>query len=51
MGVKVLNIEAQAKCSLFCEGIDSGIVLDSGDGVMTYNTIFDKTFAKERIFF
>ena len=34
MGVKVLNIEAQAKCSLFCEGIDSGIVLDSGDGVM-----------------
>ena len=36
MGVKVLNIEAQAKCSLFCEGIDSGIVLDSGDGVMHY---------------
>ena len=34
MGVKALNIEAQAKCSLFCEGIDSGIVLDSGDGVM-----------------
>ena len=33
MGVKALNIEAQAKCSLFCEGIDSGIVLDSGDGV------------------
>ena len=33
LGVKALNIEAQAKCSLFCEGIDSGIVLDSGDGV------------------
>ena len=33
MNVKALNIEAQAKCSLFCEGIDSGIVLDSGDGV------------------
>jgi len=33
MGVKALNIEAQAKCSLFCEGIDSGVVLDSGDGV------------------
>ena len=33
MGVKEINIEAQAKCSLFCEGIDSGVVLDSGDGV------------------
>ena len=33
LGVKQLNIEAQAKCSLYCEGIDSGVVLDSGDGV------------------
>ena len=33
LGVKAINIEAQAKCSLFCEGIDSGVVLDSGDGV------------------
>ena len=33
LGVKAMNIEAQAKCSLFCEGIDSGVVLDSGDGV------------------
>ena len=33
LGVKAMNIEAQAKCSLFCEGIDSGMVLDSGDGV------------------
>jgi actin-related protein 2 len=27
------NIEPQAKLSLFCEGIDTGLVLDSGDGV------------------
>ena len=33
IGVQALNIEAQAKCSLFCEGIETGIVLDSGDGV------------------
>ena len=33
LGVKAINIEAQAKCSLYCEGIDSGVVLDSGDGV------------------
>ena len=33
LGVKQINIEAQAKCSLYCEGIDSGVVLDSGDGV------------------
>ena len=33
LGVKAMNIEPQAKCSLFCEGIDSGVVLDSGDGV------------------
>ena len=27
------NIEPQAKLSLFCEGLDTGIILDSGDGV------------------
>ena len=32
MGVGALNIEPQAKCALFYEGVDTGIVLDSGDG-------------------
>jgi actin-related protein 2 len=33
MGVGYFNIEPQAKLSLICEGLQSGIVLDSGDGV------------------
>ena len=27
-----MNIEPQAKLTLICEGLTSGIVLDSGDG-------------------
>ena len=33
LGFGYFNIEPQAKLSLFCEGLDSGIILDSGDGV------------------
>ena len=33
MGIGAFNIEPQAKLSLLCEGLDTGIVLDSGDGV------------------
>jgi actin-related protein 2 len=33
IGVGAFNIEPQAKLSLICEGLDTGIVLDSGDGV------------------
>ena len=33
LGVDMLNIEPQAKLSLYCQGIDTGMVLDSGDGV------------------
>ena len=33
MGVPMVNIEPQAKLTLACEGSESGIVLDSGDGV------------------
>ena len=33
MGVPMVNIEPQAKLTLACEGCESGIVLDSGDGV------------------
>ena len=49
MGVKALNIEAQAKCSLFCEGIDSGMVLDSGDGVTHCIPIADGNIIKYNI--
>ena len=49
LGVKALNIEAQAKCSLFCEGIDSGIVLDSGDGVTHCIPISDGNIIKYNI--
>ena len=31
--VGYFNIEPQAKLSLFCEGLETGIILDSGDGV------------------
>ena len=33
LGVNMINIEPQAKLTLFCEGGESGIILDSGDGV------------------
>ena len=33
MGFGCFNIEPQAKLTLFCEGLESGIILDSGDGV------------------
>ena len=33
LGVNMVNIEPQAKLTLFCEGGESGIILDSGDGV------------------
>jgi len=33
VGVGYFNIEPQAKLTLFCEGLETGIILDSGDGV------------------
>ena len=33
IGAGYFNIEPQAKLTLLSEGLDSGIVLDSGDGV------------------
>lgn len=33
LGIGFFNIEPQAKLSLLAEGLDSGVVLDSGDGV------------------
>lgn len=33
IGVSMANIEAQAKLSIFSEGVETGMVIDSGDGV------------------
>ena len=33
LGLGYFNIEPQAKLTLFCEGLETGIILDSGDGV------------------
>src|SRR5690242_15762698 len=33
LNVGAFNIEPQAKLSLLAEGLDTGVVLDSGDGV------------------
>ena len=33
IGIGYFNIEPQAKMTLFCEGEESGVILDSGDGV------------------
>ena len=49
LGVKAVNIEPQAKCSLFCEGIDTGVVIDSGDGVTHCIPISDGTILRYNI--
>ena len=33
IGIGFFNIEPQAKMTLYCEGAETGVVLDSGDGV------------------
>ena len=49
LGVGAINIEPQAKCSLFAEGIDTGIVLDSGDGVTHCIPVSDGNILKYSI--
>ena len=49
LGVGAVNIEPQAKCSLFAEGIDTGIVLDSGDGVTHCIPVSDGNILKYSI--
>jgi actin-related protein 2 len=49
IGVGAINVEPQAKCSLFAEGIDTGIVLDSGDGVTHCIPVSDGAILKHNI--
>jgi len=49
IGVGAINVEPQAKCSLFAEGIDTGIVLDSGDGVTHCIPVSDGAILKHSI--
>ena len=49
LGVGFVNIEPQAKCTLFAEGIDTGIVLDSGDGVTHCIPVSDGNILKNSI--
>jgi actin-related protein 2 len=49
MGVGYFNVEPQAKLSLLCEGLDSGIVLDSGDGVTHCIPIFANSILHHQI--
>jgi actin-related protein 2 len=49
IGVGYFNIEPQAKLSLLCEGLDSGVVLDSGDGVTHCIPIFSNSIMQHQI--
>ena len=44
-----MNIEPQAKLTLICEGLTSGIVLDSGDGVSHCIPIFGNSILTHNI--
>jgi len=47
--VSRMNIEPQAKLTLICEGLTSGIVLDSGDGVSHCIPIFGNSILTHNI--
>ena len=49
MGFGAFNIEPQAKLTLFCEGLQTGIILDSGDGVTHCIPIFDNFLLHHQI--
>ncbi len=49
LGTGALNIEPQAKLTLLCEGMDTGIVLDSGDGVTHCIPIYSNTILHHNI--
>lgn len=49
MGIGAFNIEPQAKLTLLCEGLESGVVLDSGDGVTHCIPIFSNSIMHHQI--
>jgi actin-related protein 2 len=49
MGIGYFNIEPQAKLSLLCEGLESGVVFDSGDGVTHCIPIYSNTVLHHQI--
>ena len=49
IGVGYFNVEPQAKLSLLCEGLSSGVVLDSGDGVTHCIPIFSNSIMHHQI--
>jgi actin-related protein 2 len=49
IGFGHFNVEPQAKLSLLCEGLESGVVLDSGDGVTHCIPIFSNNIMHHQI--
>jgi actin-related protein 2 len=49
LGIGYFNIEPQAKLSLLCEGLDTGVVLDSGDGVTHCIPIYSNSILHHHI--
>ena len=49
LGFGFFNIETQAKLTLYCEGLQTGIILDSGDGVTHCIPIFEDFILPQNI--
>jgi len=49
LGFGFFNIETQAKLTLYCEGLQTGIILDSGDGVTHCIPIFEDYILPQNI--
>ena len=49
IGLGYFNIEPQAKMTLYCEGEETGVVLDSGDGVTHVIPVFDNYLLHHQI--
>jgi actin-related protein 2 len=49
LGIGAFNIEPQAKLSLLSEGLESGVVLDSGDGVTHCIPIYNNSIMHHQI--
>jgi actin-related protein 2 len=49
LGFGFFNIETQAKLTLYCEGLQTGIILDSGDGVTHCIPIYEDYILPQNI--